>query len=293
MKLDAYLAERRAAVDRELGSRLARSLAAAPRRLAEAMSYAVLEGGKRLRPILVLASAEAVRPGAGPEALGYACAVELVHAYSLVHDDLPAMDDDDLRRGRPTCHKVHGEALAILAGDALVTEAFGWTAALPPPLGGELCGELARAAGAAGMVGGQVLDVVATGLGAPSAAAAVEAIHLGKTGALLGACASGGALCAGAPPATVGRLRRYGELLGLAFQAADDVLDVEGDPEERGKRRGGDAELGKATLVAALGLEGARRRAHEQAEAASAQLDGLEEPSVLRELALYAAARTR
>ncbi|MHB1843992.1 MAG: polyprenyl synthetase family protein [Deltaproteobacteria bacterium] len=290
MSLERYLADRRVDIDRELGQRLARSLEGVEGRLAAAIRHAVLAGGKRLRPILTLAAAEATGGGPWPSAMGFGCAVELVHAYSLVHDDLPSMDDDDLRRGQPTCHKVYGEALAILAGDALLTEAFAWTASLPSPLGGDLCRELARAAGALGMVGGQALDVTATG---PGDVASIEQIHLGKTGALLSACAAGGGLCAGASPEAISSLRRFGERLGLAFQASDDVLDVTGDPEARGKRRGGDAAQGKATLVGALGLEGAQRRALEHAEAAAAELGGLFESSTLRELALYAATRTR
>ena len=294
MTAEAYLESRRAAIEPELSRRLAEALRPVPPRLAEAMRYGVLGGGKRLRPALVLAAAEAVgHAPAPPSAFQFGGALELVHCYSLIHDDLPAMDDDDLRRGRPTVHRAFDEAAAILAGDALLTEAFVWTASVPD-LGAALTRELAIAAGATGMVGGQALDIEATGRGAIPADA-VERIHEGKTSALFAAAAAGGALCGGAAEGWVERLRRYGRALGLAFQAADDLLDVEGDPAARGKRSGGDAELSKATLVASLGVEGTRARAHANAEAACDAVAGLDgaEGDVLRALALYAAGRSR
>ena len=176
---ERFLEERRPLVEAELARLLDGSLARVPPKLAEAMRYGVLGGGKRLRPALVLAAAEAVGQGSFPSALRFGCALELVHGYSLIHDDLPAMDDDDLRRGRPTVHKAFGEAFAILAGDALLTLAFEWTAEIEGALGGALCRELASGAGAVGMVGGQALDIAATGrrdLGAE----AIEEIHRGR-----------------------------------------------------------------------------------------------------------------
>jgi geranylgeranyl diphosphate synthase, type II len=290
---ESYLEARRLAFEPELEKRIESLLTDVPARLAEAMRYGVLGGGKRLRPVLALAAAEVVAKGPAPEAaIQYGCAVEMIHAYSLIHDDLPAMDDDDLRRGRPTTHRAFGEAMAILAGDGLLTEAFALTASVPDPLGGALCRELALGAGAVGMVGGQALDIAATGnRGLP--AAEIQRIHRGKTGALMAAASAGGALCGGASPALAGQLRRYGEALGMAFQAADDLLDVVGDPAQRGKRSGGDEVEEKATLVVALGVDGARARAQALAEAACDAVASLEGSQLLRELALYAASRSR
>jgi geranylgeranyl pyrophosphate synthase len=289
---ERFLEERRPLVEAELVRLLDASLAKVPPKLAEAMRYGVLGGGKRLRPALVLAAAEAVGQATFPSAMRFGCALELVHGYSLIHDDLPAMDDDDLRRGRPTVHKAFGEAFAILAGDALLTLAFEWTAEIEGALGGALCRELAAGAGAVGMVGGQALDIAATGrrdLGVE----AIEEIHRGKTSGLMAAATAGGALCAGAAPEAVTRLRRYGEALGLAFQAADDYLDVVADPDARGKRQGGDEAEDKATLVRALGLEGARAKAEAHAKAACDLVAALPGGELLRDLALYAARRTR
>jgi len=261
-----------------------------PERLRDAMRYSLFAGGKRLRPILALAAAEAVGGEPRGPALELACAVELIHTYSLIHDDLPAMDDDDLRRGRPTSHKVFGEAVAILAGDALLTEAFRFVAEAPAPLAGRLAAELALGAGAAGMVGGQALDIEATGAGAVTVER-VEAIHLRKTARLLAAAAAGGAAAAGAAREVVDRVRDYGLALGLAFQAADDWLDLEATVEIRGKQQGGDVALDKATLVAALGVAGAKRWAAEQVDRAEALVAELPAPARLRELARYAIAR--
>jgi geranylgeranyl pyrophosphate synthase len=293
MTAESYLEAKRLAFEPELEKNLGVILEKVPGPLAEAMRYGVLGGGKRLRPALTLAAAEVVGRKPAPEsAVRYGCAVEMIHAYSLIHDDLPAMDDDDLRRGRPTTHRAFGEAMAILAGDGLLTEAFALTASVEDPLGAALCRELALGAGAVGMVGGQALDIAATGKhGLP--AAEIEKIHSGKTGALMAAAAAGGALCGGASPAVAGQLRRYGEALGMAFQAADDLLDVVGDPKARGKRSGGDEVEEKATLVGALGLEGARARARALAEAACDAVASIEGSQLLRDLALYAASRSR
>jgi geranylgeranyl diphosphate synthase type II len=230
------------------------------------MRYAVLSGGKRVRPILALAACEAV-PAPSELALPFGCAIELVHAYSLMHDDLPAMDDDELRRGRPTVHVVYGEALAILTGDALLTEAFrvaaegAQTTGVDPARALELIGTIAAAAGASGMVGGQVADLEAEGVAADRAV--VESIHQRKTAALIAAAVDAGAVAGNAGGARRAALAEYGRALGLAFQIADDILDATAPTAVTGKRVGGDAEHGKATYPAVLGLDGARRAARE------------------------------
>ncbi len=221
----------------------------------------VFSGGKRVRPILTLMACEA--SGAEPEcALPFACAVELIHTYSLVHDDLPAMDDDELRRGRPTVHVAFDEAHAILTGDALLTEAFALAAAGAATSGLDagralaIVAVIARAAGAAGMVGGQVADLEAEGGRADLAL--VEAIHRRKTAALIAAAVEAGALAGSATEASLAALREYGDALGLAFQVADDLLDATASTAVTGKREGGDAAHGKATYPAVLGIDGAR-----------------------------------
>ncbi|HEY1379027.1 MAG TPA: farnesyl diphosphate synthase, partial [Gemmataceae bacterium] len=246
----------------------------APPRLREAMAYSLLAPGKRLRPALVLLACEAV--GGTPDAaLPAAAAVEMVHAYSLIHDDLPAMDDDDLRRGRPTCHKQFGEALAILAGDALLTLAF---QVLAESYGGEraagCCRELAGGAGAAGMVGGQVEDL-AWEHDPTGAVADLERVHAGKTGALFRACLRLGGVVAGAGPAVIAALDAYGRGFGQAFQITDDLLDVEGAAADVGKGVGKDAARGKLTYPGLLGVEVSRRRAAECCRAAAAALEPL------------------
>lgn len=228
-----------------------------PARLHEAMHYALFPGGKRLRPMLALLACRATG-GALPAALRAAAAIECLHTYSLVHDDLPCMDDDDLRRGRPTCHKVFGEALALLAGDALLTLAFEGAAGA----GGQAVAALARGAGSLGMVGGQVEDLAAEGDPAQHTLARVQWIHDHKTGALItasllvGAHAGAHGLAAtGAPPAVTAPLARYGDLLGRAFQIADDCLDLTGTAAELGKNPLADVALGKLTWPAMVGLE--------------------------------------
>jgi geranylgeranyl diphosphate synthase type II len=228
------------------------------------MHYSLLAPGKRLRPILVVMAAEAC---GGGDPWPAACAVEMIHAYSLIHDDLPAMDDDDLRRGQPTCHKKFGEALAILAGDALLTMAFGVLAeSYPDRTASSCCRELARAAGAVGMVGGQVDDLAWEQGGKPSLEE-LEHLHLRKTGALIRASLRLGALAAYAhrlhppPEYLLECLDGYGRCLGLAFQIVDDLLDVEGDAEQTGKRVGKDASRGKLTYPGLLGVAESRRRA--------------------------------
>jgi geranylgeranyl diphosphate synthase type II len=252
--------------------------------------YSLFAGGKRLRPLLVLAAAEAVG-GEEADVMPYACAVEMIHTYSLIHDDLPAMDNDDLRRGKPTSHKVFGEAIAILAGDALLTCAFhllsvvpfGWPAErLRRRL--EAAALLGEACGTSGLIGGQVQDLESEGRDVD--AATLERLHRAKTGALLGACVMGAAALAGAGEAERVRLERYARAIGLAFQVVDDVLDATEADAQLGKTAGKDHAAGKATYVRVHGLDEARRLArelHEQALDALAPL-GLA-ADLLRELA--------
>ena len=232
----------------------------APPRLVEAVSYSLFAGGKRLRPALALGACEMVC-GTDDPALPVACALEMVHTYSLIHDDLPAMDDDDLRRGRPTSHKVFGEATAILAGDALLTMAFEAAARTGSAV---IVTELARAAGVAGMVGGQQMDMDAEGRDVTLAE--LRGIHACKTGALIRSAARCGALAGGADAAQLDALSAYGDSLGLAFQIADDLLDVTGDAEKLGKATGADAAHVKATYPSLLGLEEAQRLARQTIE---------------------------
>lgn len=264
----------RAMVDEALASRV-RFGDGCPERLAEAVRYSLLAPGKRLRPILVLMAAEACG-GRCEAAMPAACAVEMVHAYSLIHDDLPAMDDDDLRRGRPTCHRAFDEATAILAGDALLTLAFETLAeeVQPPRIAARCCSVLAKACGACGMVGGQADDMAEASV--EQSLQRVESIHARKTGALIIASLQLGALVAGADESPAGVLARYGERLGLAFQITDDLLDVRGDVSRVGKRLGKDSERGKATFPALLGIQESHRRAERLVEEACDALGPLE-----------------
>jgi len=238
-----------------------------PDRLMEAMRYSALAPGKRLRPMLTLMAAEACG-GTIEGAIHAACAVEMIHAYSLIHDDLPPMDDDDLRRGLPTCHKQFDEATAILAGDGLLTLAFEVlsTQNQPTDVVARCCAVLARAAGIVGMVGGQA-DDMAGGLQGDDLGR-IESIHARKTGALICASLELGAICAGAGSEQIDALATYGRRLGLAFQVTDDLLDVRGDTAAVGKRVGKDAEQGKATYPALLGVEASICRAEELIEEA-------------------------
>ena len=290
MNLTRYLAERRRLVDRTLKHVLAQNRTP-PRRLDQAMRYSLFSGGKRIRPILALASGEAV--GATVErVLPFACALEMIHTYSLIHDDLPAMDDDDLRRGKPTNHTVFGEGLAILAGDGLLTEAFRVMAEGALQNGQNRAAvlralqEVATAAGATGMVGGQVADLEAESK--KPTRARVEYIHTRKTAALIRAAVRAGALVGGARPAQFARLDRYGAALGLAFQIADDILDVEGSTDKTGKRAGRDAQLHKVTYPAAVGMDNAKRRARELLDEALEALKPLGLPAEpLRQIAAF------
>lgn len=263
-----------------------------PQALHEAMRYSLLGPGKRLRPLLVLLAARACG-GSIEAAMPAACAVEMVHAYSLIHDDLPAMDNDDLRRGRPTCHKVFGEALAILAGDALLTAAFQVLAneVRPPALAAECCAVLAEAAGAGQLVGGQADDIEAN---AVNTIDDLESMHSRKTGAMIAASLVLGAKTAGADPPRVEALANYGRRLGLAFQIVDDLLDVQGNEAAVGKRLQKDARQGKRTFPALIGVEASRRRAEQLVAEACAVLEPFGSSArELRALAGYVLERNR
>ena len=259
----------------------------APAGLGAAMRYGVLDGGKRLRPLLVMAAADAVR-GQRDAALRASCAVELIHAYSLVHDDMPCMDDDVLRRGKPTVHVQFGEAQAMLAGDAMQALAFEVLTpeeGMPPVLQARLCGLLARAAGHAGMAGGQAIDLAS--VGKPLDESALRDMHHRKTGALLQASVMMGAACGEASSKALSAFGRYGEAIGLAFQVIDDVLDVTQASAKLGKTAGKDFDANKPTYVSVLGLDAAIRHAQDlrdQAQCAMAS-SGLTDIRLLRRLA--------
>jgi farnesyl diphosphate synthase len=270
---------------------------ARPSRLLEAMRYASLGGGKRLRPFLVIETARLLGVE-GTGVLRVASALEMIHCYSLVHDDLPAMDDDDLRRGRPTCHKAFDEATAILAGDGLLTYAFDVVADAAthedPTLRADLVLALARASGLGGMVGGQALDLAAEIAARPLSQAEILEMQAMKTGALLRFAVDAGAMLGRASPQQSSALTAYGKALGAAFQIADDILDAEGDTVALGKRAGKDAARGKATLVSLLGLEAARKRCDQLVEEATQALDetGLKPATqTLEQAARFVAAR--
>jgi geranylgeranyl diphosphate synthase type II len=270
-----------------------------PPHLAEAIRYTLLAPGKRLRPQLVLMAAEAC-VGSIEDALPAACAIEMVHAYSLVHDDLPAMDDDDLRRGRPTCHKVFGEATAILTGDALLTRAFELLASeiQPPAVAARCCAVLGGAAGATALVGGQAADLQrAESAGNNDGEAdlpALESIHRRKTGALFVAALELGAVVADADAEQEAALIAYGKRVGLAFQITDDVLDVSGNQAAVGKRVAKDAACGKLTFPALLGVDESRRRAKTLVDEACAMIELFgHRAKPLRALAQFVCARER
>ena len=265
----------------------------APAGLGEAMRYAVLDGGKRLRPLLLLASMEACSPNPVAwtldAAMRAACAIELIHAYSLVHDDMPCMDNDVLRRGKPTVHVQFGQAQALLAGDALQTLAFELLTPedsdIPASVQARLCGLLARASGHAGMAGGQAIDLAS--VGQRLSADALRQMHRCKTGALLEVSAVMGAVAAQAPDATVQHLLHYGQALGVAFQVVDDILDVTADAAALGKTVGKDAANDKPTYVSLLGLDGARVEAAQLADKAQ---QALRESGLINTAALEAVA---
>jgi farnesyl diphosphate synthase len=297
----ARLAESQAGIERELELLLAvepkPGELARPRRLLEAMRYATLGGGKRLRPFLTVETARALgRTDNGPRRAG--AAIECIHAYSLIHDDLPSMDDDDLRRGRPTTHRAFDEATAILAGDGLQALAFEILAdPATDPIADvrvALCLRLARAAGLAGMVGGQMLDIDAEQSTAPLSVEEIARLQAMKTGALLRFSVEAGAILAGADATARAALESYGRAVGAAFQIADDILDVESDAATLGKRAGKDAERNKGTLVSVLGLEAARRELDRLVDEAIAAVDAAgvgAKGDVLRSTARFVANR--
>jgi geranylgeranyl diphosphate synthase type II len=271
MKLPPFFEEDRLAVDAQL-ERLMPAESVQPPSIHQAMRYSVFAGGKRIRPILCLETAR-IFDGDVAQALYPGCAIEFIHTYSLIHDDLPALDNDDLRRGKPTCHRKFGEAAAILAGDALLTLAFETIAAAPTSTDRRVAmvTEVATAAGTVnGMVGGQVADLEAEGkkVGAET----LEYIHRSKTAALIRASVTAGALSAGAPPEDVTRLRRFGETIGWAFQVTDDILDVEESSAALGKTARKDIAQHKATYPAVFGLERSHQIAEELATKAIAEL---------------------
>ncbi len=268
-----------------------------PQALVEAMEYSLLAGGKRLRPVLCTSFCSLLG-GDVQAALPFAAGFELIHTYSLIHDDLPAMDDDDLRRGRPSCHKQFDEATAILAGDGLLTEAFGLMcrpakSGIPADRVLAAVSRAARGAGAAGMVGGQLLDMAYTGRSQPGEKGVplddLRAMHAMKTGALItGACVCG-ALLAGTDQAGLDTAETYGRHVGVAFQIVDDILDLVGDEKQLGKPVGSDLAQGKTTYPGLLGLDESRRLAREHADQAAGALDSLngEDAVFLRDLAQY------
>ena len=289
MDLRAYLQERRETVEKALALILP-ELEGPAADVVKAMKYSLFAGGKRLRPILCIAGAEALGVD-GSQVMPVACALEMIHTYSLIHDDLPAMDNDDMRRGKPTNHKVFGEAVAILAGDGLLTEAFRVMAktpmgkSKPESLLKVIC-LVAQGSGYQGMVGGQVTDIQSEGKTVEPAT--VEFIHSHKTGALIAASVTSGAILGGATEPQVNAISEYGREIGLAFQIADDILDVEGDSERMGKGVGGDARKKKVTYPSVHGLVRSReiqRQSIDQAIHSLRTFDSKAEP--LRFLATY------
>lgn len=287
MDLKSYLADRAALVDAAMDAYLP-TATERPSTIHEAMRYTIFAGGKRLRPVLCLAAAEACG-GETADALAPACAVELMHTYSLVHDDLPAMDDDDLRRGRPTCHKVYGEGMAVLCGDALLTEAFLVLSQAPITRRygtRDYIAELAETGGSRKLIGGQVMDL--EGEGKKLTKRELVRIHEAKTAALLTSSLRLGAMTANAKPAKLEELTRFGHNLGLAFQVIDDILDVTQSTEVLGKTAGKDQAVEKATYPSIIGLEASRKEAAKLTKAAMDSLKPLgKKGSRLEEIAVY------
>jgi len=272
LDLEQYLKRQRLIVEKALEAALPEKTGPEAR-IVEAMRYSLFAGGKRLRPILCLAAADTVS-GEMEAALPAACALEMIHTYSLIHDDLPAMDDDDLRRGKPTSHIIFGEAIAILAGDGLLTEAFVLLSdyhTLLPERALRLIGVIARAASYRGMVGGQVVDMLSQNK--PADLQTVQEMHSRKTAALISAATESGALAGGGGDEQVEALAGYGRDIGLAFQIADDILDIEGSTEVLGKPSGSDVARGKVTYPAAVGLKGSREAAQKLVHHALAALE--------------------
>lgn len=292
--IKSYLNHKRELVDSKLDSLLADG-GGHPTRLLESMRYSALAGGKRLRPILTIAAGEAV--GGDPlKVLPVACAIEMIHTYSLIHDDLPSMDDDALRRGVSTNHKVFGESTAILAGDALLTDAFsiivrdGLKAGISPEV---ICGvvsDISQAAGSHGMIEGQAIDLALAGI-KDVTIGEVERMHALKTGAMIRVSVTTGARIGGADKVQLAKLTSYAEAVGLAFQIIDDVLDVEGEGD-LGKERGNDARQGKSTYPGLAGIEESKRKASELTRSAVRMLEGFDEKAEpLRQIALYLGCR--
>jgi geranylgeranyl diphosphate synthase type II len=290
LDLMPYLREKKAKVDRALEVYFPEAEGPASD-LIDAMKYSLFAGGKRLRPILCLAGAEAVG-GTETDVLPAACALELIHTYSLIHDDLPLMDDDDLRRGKPTCHKIFGEAVALLAGDGLLTESFNLMTApelverVSPHLIFKVIALISKAAGYRGMVGGQVVDIQSEGKAVDLSV--VEFMHTHKTGALISASVASGAILAGGDKSELEAITSYGQKIGLAFQISDDILDIEGDSMTMGKESGSDEQKGKITYPAVIGLSKAKQVQSELVEASIESLrafDHRAEP--LRQIARY------
>jgi geranylgeranyl diphosphate synthase, type II len=274
MDLKSYLADRAALVDAAMDAYLPPAKER-PSTIHEAMRYAVFAGGKRLRPVLCLAAAEACG-GETADALAPACAVELMHTYSLVHDDLPAMDNDDLRRGRPTCHKVYGEGMAVLCGDALLTEAFLVLSETPPTRRygtRDYIAELGGTGSSRNLIGGQVMDL--EGEGKKLTKRELVRIHEAKTAALLTSSLRLGAMSANATPAKLSAMGEFGHRLGLAFQVIDDILDVTQSTEVLGKTAGKDQAVDKATYPSVIGLAASRKEAAKLTQAAMAALKPL------------------
>jgi len=302
MDIKKYLQEKKEIVDSALEKYFRNKPDSAgeavfPNSLHKAIQYSLLAGGKRIRPILSMAAFEAIG-GRGDKILPFACALEMIHTYSLIHDDLPALDNDDYRRGKPTCHKVFGESIGILAGDALLTEAFKLMTdraiqEFSIRDGGsilDVINEVAQAAGMSGMVGGQVLDIESEGkeVDFPT----LQYIHTHKTGALILVSVRVGAKLGGASEETLKALTHYGERIGLAFQIADDILNVEGKAALLGKKTGSDLSRGKATYPVLLGLEESKRRAKELVELAVKAIESFgPEAEPLREIAWFILSR--
>jgi geranylgeranyl diphosphate synthase, type II len=292
-ELQTYLKERAALIERALAETVS-AHDGLESRLFEAMRYSLLDGGKRLRPILTLASCEAVG-GSLDDAISFACALEMIHTYSLIHDDLPTMDNDDLRHGKPSNHKVYGDAIATLAGDALLTDAFAAVARSPlakksPAVVLEVVAELSDAAGSRGMVSGQAIDLL--GEGRAMNLEQLEYLHSKKTGALFLASVVGGARLGGATRPQLDSLSKYARSLGLCFQVVDDLLDVEASTEQMGKRTNKDQAAGKNTYPALIGIEQSRALARDlesRAQAALSSFDHRAEP--LRAIASFVVER--
>jgi len=294
MNLKEYLEEKRKIVDEALREYFLDSKESLLRKLKDSMKYSLFAGGKRLRPILCIAGAEAVG-GNYKDVLPVACALEFIHTYSLIHDDLPSMDNDDLRRGKPTNHKVFGEAVALLAGDGLLTDAFYIMTRhvnTDPERLIKAINIISKAAGSSGMVGGQAVDIESEGKDVDIST--LEFIHRHKTGALIRASVTSGAIIVGATEDQISSLSEYGMNIGLAFQIADDILNVVGDPKLLGKSVGSDKEKNKVTYPSILGLEESKRLEEELVSKAISCLEGFDSKAdPLREIAKYIIERKR